>query len=106
MAQALEDLLDRTRDALVAGDLAALAALAPRVEALTDSLAKLDARDAQRLHRKASRNALLLQAAARGVRAAQGRFGEIVAGPTLTTYDSRGRKEAIAPLSALAPKRF
>ncbi len=106
MALALEDILDQTRDALVAGDLAALASLAPRVAALADSLADLDPRAAQRLHRKASRNAQLLQAAARGLRAAQGRFGEIVAGPTLTTYDSRGRKEAIAPLSALAPRRF
>lgn len=106
MALALEDLLDETRDAVVAGNLAALASLAPRVEALADSLPPLDRQTSERLRQKAGRNALLLQAAAKGVRAAQGRLAEITAGPALTTYDAKGRREVLAPLSPLLPRRF
>lgn len=106
MAKALEDLLDRARDAIIVGNFADLAAFTLEVEALTGGFPALDRQSADRLKQKARRNAQLLQAAARGVRAAQSRFGEIIAGPTLTTYDSRGRKEAIAPLSSLAAKRF
>lgn len=102
----LEDLLDQTRTAVLAGDLASLALLAPRVEAAVESLANLDEHDARRLRQKADGNARLLQAASRGVRAAQGRLAEIISGPTLNTYDSQGRKAAIAPLSQLSARRF
>jgi len=102
----LEDLMDLTRDAVLAGDLASLASLAPRVEAAVERLTTLDEETARRLHQKANGNARLLQAASRGVRAAQGRLAEIISGPTLTTYDSRGRKEALTPLSQLSARRF
>ncbi len=93
---ALEDLLDQTRDALLAGDLAALAQLGPLVEAQTDSPPRLDAAAARRLRTKADRNARLLQAAGRGINAARERLADITTGPTLTTYDARGRKAAFA----------
>lgn len=106
MLTALETLLDQTRDAVLTGDLALLADLAPRVAAMAEDLPHLDAAAADRLRTKAERNAQLLQAATRGVRAAQGRFKEIAAGPMLTTYDARGHKAAIAPVSAIAPRRI
>jgi len=106
MHATLDDLLDRTHAAVIAGDMAALAALAPQVEAMLDALPPPDAATGERLRRKADRNAALLQAAARGVRAAEARLVEILAGPTLTTYDARGRKAAIAALSPRAPQRF
>jgi flagellar biosynthesis/type III secretory pathway chaperone len=106
MAQALEDLLDQSCTAALAGDLAALATLAPRIEALADAVGQLDLPTARRLRQKADRNARLLQAAARGVKAAQARLAEISAPPTLTTYDSRGRKDTISVLSQLAPRRL
>jgi hypothetical protein len=106
MPNALEALLDMTRDAALAGDLATLATLAPQVEALTAGLPRADPQTARRLLAKADRNAQLLQAASRGLRAALGRLAEITAGPTLTTYDAQGRRAAIPPLPALAPKRF
>lgn len=106
MQNALETLLDQTRDAVLVGDLATLADLAPRVAAMAEDLPHLDAAAAGRLIRLAERNAQLLQAATRGVRAAQCRLGEIVDGPTLTTYDARGQKAAIALPSALTPRRI
>jgi hypothetical protein len=106
MPSTLETLLDQTRDAVLAGDLTALSDLAPLVEAEVADLPRLDAADAGRLQRKADRNARLLQAATAGIRAARDRVEEIFNGPTLTTYDARGRRAAIAPPSRLLPKRI
>lgn len=90
----LEDLLDEAAAALLSGDLALLAELTPRIEAA--DLAPADRAGAERLQRKAQRNARLLQAATRGVKAARLRVTEILHGPTLTTYDARGQKALIA----------
>jgi hypothetical protein len=98
----LEALLDQAAAALVEGDLAALARLTPEIEALR--IAPVDRAGAERLHRKALRNARLLDAATRGVKAARLRMTEITRGPTLTTYDARGLKAEIAPLG-LEPAR-
>jgi hypothetical protein len=99
----LEDLLDAVSDALLAGDLATLSRLAPEVEAATVSAP--DQASADRLQRKALRNARLLQAATRGVKAARLRVGEITRGPTLTTYDAQGRKALIASTSREPARR-
>jgi hypothetical protein len=106
MPTTLETLLDQTRDAVLAGDIAALADLAPQVEAEAGDLPRLDASAVRRLQEKAARNAQLLQAATRGIRAAQDRLEEISSGPTLTTYDARGKRAAIAPPSPAMPRRF
>jgi hypothetical protein len=98
----LEALLDRAAEALLAGDLAALAELTPQIE--TAVVTASDRASAVRLHERASRNARLLQAASRGVKAARLRLDEIGRGPTLTTYDARGQKASIAPLG-LGPAR-
>ena len=105
MQTPLDDLLDQTRDALVIGNLAALADLAPRVAALADSLPRVDRPTADRLRRKADRNARLLQAATRGVRAAQQRLNEISTGASLVTYDARGRRETLSGASVQMPRR-
>jgi hypothetical protein len=98
----LETLLDHAAEALLSGDLAALARLTPQIE--TASVTASDRPSAERLQRKALRNARLLEAATRGVKAARMRMGEITRGPTLTTYDARGQRAMIAPLS-LEPAR-
>lgn len=105
MLTALEDLLDQTREAVLAGNLGLLADLGPRIEAEAATLARQDRPTAERLLRKAERNAALLVAAGRGVRAAQGRLKDIANGPSLTTYDALGRKASIGPLAELAPRR-
>lgn len=105
MQASLDDLLDQTRDALVIGNLEALAKLAPQVEALAGNLPQIDRQTADRLRRKADRNARLLQAASRGVRAAQQRLSEISAGASLVTYDARGRRETLSGSSIQMPRR-
>ena len=98
----LDELLDQARDALLAGDLAALAGLDLRMTAEADRLALLEPATARRLHGKAQRNARLLQAAGRGLRAARDRMAEIASGPGLATYDAEGRKAPLArPSQAL-----
>lgn len=101
----LEGLLDQTHTALLAGDIAALTGMAALLETLAATLPRLDRMTADRLQGKAHRNGQLLQAAARGLRAAKLRLAEITAGPTLTTYDARGQRESFTPLTTTA-KRF
>ena len=98
----LEALLDQAAAALLAGDLAALARLTPEIEAAR--IASPDRASAERLQAKAQRNARLLDAASRGVKAARLRVTEITRGPTLTTYDARGFRSEIAP-PGLTPAR-
>ena len=100
----LEDLLDRAAEALLTGDLAALGALAPRLEAAAMQ-PPADRGAAERVQQKALRNARLLVAAGRGVKAARNRMAEITRGTTLTTYDAFGRKAAIAPLGQSPARR-
>jgi hypothetical protein len=98
----LESLLDQVVTALLSGDLAALSGLDVEIDAAVGALPALDAAAAKRLQRKAERNARLLQAAGRGLRAARERLAEVRSGPSLATYDALGRKSAITgPVPAL-----
>jgi hypothetical protein len=105
MTNGLDDLLDQVRDAVLTGDLVRLAGLAPRVEAAAVSQPRPDLATAARLKAKADRNAALLTAAGKGIRAAEARLRDILGGPKLTTYDSRGRKADLAVPSAVLPRR-
>jgi hypothetical protein len=104
MTPTLDSLLDLTADALLRGDLAALAGLTEAIEAQADTPPR-DRAAAERLRAKADRNARLLQAAGRGVRAARARLGDIATGPVLTTYDARGHRESIAAVDPAAARR-
>lgn len=89
-------LLGEERAALLAGDLTALAALADRKEALTDTLESEGAapRDAQEITRAAQANQALLQAAMEGLKAASARLDLARSGgPPLSTYGADGRSE-------------
>lgn len=99
----LELLLDQAAEALVAGNLPELARLAPEIESA--DMQGVDRKAAERLRAKAERNARLLDAAMRGLKAARHRIGEIKRGPTLSTYDARGQKAVIAPLSGVPARR-
>jgi hypothetical protein len=99
----LESLLDRAADALIAGNLPELARLAPQIESVDVRAA--DRAVAERLRAKAERNARLLDAAMRGLKAARHRVTEITRGPTLTTYDARGQKALIAPVAGTPARR-
>lgn len=88
-------LLDGVHQALLQGDFAALSAL---TTALSAEMAALEAAPPRRevldaVARRASRNALCLLAAQRGIRSAQRRLGDIrAAGTSLVTYDQKGRR--------------
>jgi hypothetical protein len=90
----LESLLDLAAAALIAGDFQALSRLTPQLEA--QSLNISDRGMAAAVQAKAQRNARLLDAASRGVKAARLRLTEVARGPTLTTYDARGQKAQIS----------
>ncbi len=105
MATTLENLLDAARDALLSGNLDALSGLDERVTREAAELPALSIGEAERLRRKAERNARLLTAAARGLRMARDHVIEIVSGPALSTYDSKGRKSTV-PCPARALGRF
>jgi flagellar biosynthesis/type III secretory pathway chaperone len=90
----LETLLDLAAAALIKGDFDALTDLAPKIEA--QNLFEIDRRTGEALQAKALRNARLLDAATRGVKAARLRISEVTRGPTLTTYDARGQKAEIS----------
>jgi hypothetical protein len=77
----LEDLLDRVAEALLAGDLARVGELGPQIEAQAENVRLTDSVTANRLQSKARRNARLLDAAARGVKAARQRMTECRANP-------------------------
>ncbi len=95
----LETLLDDVRQHVKSANFTALAALAPQLEAalaeggLTRNPAAL-----RRIKQKADENAVLLDAARRGIRAARRRVEEARRVTTgLQTYDVKGRRAEIPP---------
>lgn len=105
MSAALEDLLDHVQEALIAGELSRLVGLDQQIQTLTAQLPRLDRPSAERLRRKADRNARLLLAAQRGIKAARQRLADIGSAAELSTYDARGRREVISAPSAFLPRR-
>lgn len=94
--EALNDLLDRERAALVRGDVDAIRRLVEHKERAFARLALIepeeaDGRQLGRLREKAERNRELLDAMARGIRAAAARLKRLAEpAPALRTYDRGG----------------
>ncbi|MBR9821115.1 MAG: flagellar protein FlgN [Rhodobacteraceae bacterium] len=99
LIDSLDVLLEREREALMAGRLDALSELLDQKERLIDrlnGLEGLDAADLQPLRGKAQRNQALLDGALRGIRTVANRFSTLrKIRRTLETYDSQGRKSAL-----------
>ena len=92
MSEAL-NLMHNLRQALLSGDLAALARLEQALTAI-HSTAPADPDESAELRRLAEGNQSLLRAAGRGLRATQRRLAEIArAEQGLATYDPRGRTD-------------
>lgn len=88
----LEDVLDRIADALQRGALKELEPLNRLIMAQMENRAALDPTRAKGVQWRAARNATLLQAAARGVRAARSRIDGLQgASATFSTYGADGR---------------
>ncbi|MBD3665496.1 flagellar biosynthesis protein FlgN [Sulfitobacter sp. TSTF-M16] len=96
---ALEDLLDAERSALLSGDLVALTQMLPAKEALFDVLnddAGLETQVLAELNGKVRRNQLLLDSALKGIRDATARMTSVRhLRSSLETYGSDGRKQNI-----------
>ncbi|MCB1337754.1 MAG: hypothetical protein KDK10_10005 [Maritimibacter sp.] len=98
-AEALEDLLDRERALIKAGRIDQIVRLGAEKERLIGRLARqgASAPGLERLRAKADRNVRLLDAAARGIKAAAGRLdrrGDD--GAALRTYGRNGAAAALA----------
>ncbi len=96
-AIALEAALDETYRCVLTADFSDLPKIVLKTEELMARIGALKDKAAlDRLRHKANRNRLCLQAAARGLRAAQRRMGEISnAASGLSTYTSHGQRAAI-----------
>ena len=109
-AAALADLLERLRAALVAGDLAALPALAEGLERLVPdpvSPPRLPLPVLEALRARARAGAVMLEATARGLRAARRRIDEVAAaGQGLATYDRGGQRSRIGAAPAAPARRL
>lgn len=96
---ALDDLLDAERRALLNGDLEEISRLMERKEALIDALNAQEATDRAELdslNAKVERNQDLLNSALEGIRAVARRLAAMrrIRG-SLDTYDAHGKKSAI-----------
>lgn len=94
----LIDVLDREGDALRAGDLSALPAIAEEKIQLSAEISKHPAtgRDLEILRAKASANASLLAAAIRGIRAARNRLDALSeVRDVLSVYDPSGQIQRV-----------
>ncbi|MCB1364734.1 MAG: flagellar biosynthesis protein FlgN [Rhodobacteraceae bacterium] len=94
--EALDELLDRERQALVAGELNVLADLMVRKETLMRDIGAAGVGEQAGLNRlrdKVNRNHALLNGALEGIRAVAGRMADLrQVRRGLETYDSSGRK--------------
>lgn len=94
MADPLSDTLDAIRAALRRGDFAALADLSHRAEAQMLLPRRPDAASLNALRARADATGACLQAAARGIRAAERRMADLREGG-LSTYDLQGRRQTL-----------
>lgn len=99
-------LLDQAYDAILKSDYAALPDLSARLEqALDTGAATLGEEVLRRIRQKASRNAVVLLAAQRGIRSARRRLEEVrEAASGLTTYDRQGKRAAVSETRQLAQR--
>ncbi|QBF29714.1 flagellar biosynthesis protein FlgN [Thalassococcus sp. S3] len=99
LIDALDDLLEEERAALLAGELDRVARLAEQKEGLVETLNRLNDAPADRMgpvHGKLTRNQALLNSALEGIRAVAGRMAHIrKARRSLETYDQYGNKQSI-----------
>ena len=100
----IETILDETHAALRAGNLPLLEVLSARTDLALDANGGCDRSLAQRLQRKAQRNARMIAAAMKGVKAARQRAQDLTTQGRFSTYDAGGRRDQVG-LSTTAPSR-
>ena len=106
---ALDDLLDQERNALLAGDLEQIAHLLPKKEKLVTELLE-DASEERPslnvLQNKLTHNQLLLDGAMQGIRIVASRLAALrQVREALDTYDAHGRKQRAAAIKPAKVER-
>ena len=103
LIDAMDDVLDRERAALVSGNLDAVSRLLQEKEALIDGLNALGEKDTetiQPLHDKLTRNQALLSSALQGIRLVANRLSALRRiRQSLETYDKAGKKSSLGEVS-------
>ena len=104
---ALADLLERERAALLRGDLEGLARMADRKQDLVADVRRLpmDADALSRLRQASLHNGTLLDAAAQGLRAASTRLHQLLHGADFVTYDTNGQRQTLTAPAGSLPRR-
>ena len=98
--EALEDLLDRERAALLEGNIDALTRLADEKESLLQTLADYPPATLEILQAKAARNQELLNSALEGIRSVANRLKALrEVRNALNTYDRQGQRHSIEGLA-------
>lgn len=103
----LEDLLDRERALLLAGQVQDLAQLADyKMRLLSKVSARSGLEGLQKLKAKAERNARLIDAAGRGIKSVSERIAALKAGPRpFSTYGANGDKSVVGGAASTIEKR-
>ncbi len=93
----LEDLLERERTFLLAGEIEHLERIMnQKIRLLKKVAASTDTKALERIGAKARRNASLLGAASKGIKSVVERLAQIRKGPsTLVTYSSDGQRSSL-----------
>jgi hypothetical protein len=96
VAEPLSRALDDVYAAIIAGHLDDLAGMAERITAALTNAGRLTASQLRNLQKQAARNAICLEAAMKGVRAAQRRVTELrTANTGHLTYNQKGERAAL-----------
>lgn len=99
ITDALEDLLDKERTAILSGALERMGRIAAEKERILDgnNLTAPNQRVLDKLRQKAARNQQLLAAAIRGVRTVSSRLDVLLNGPgDMNTYNQKGQRTTLS----------
>ena len=91
----LEAVLDEAAFALKSGNLHRLSDLSDQAEVAIGGIGRPNGRPVERVRDKARRNAALIEAAIKGVKAARQRAKDLSATGQFTTYDATGHRNQV-----------
>ena len=106
-ADALCTALDAVHAAILAGNISDLAQLTQTITDGVDHIAGARPQDMHRIRQKAARNTQCLQAAMKGIRAAQRRLAELrQASAGHVTYDQNGQRASLGAANGTLRQRI
>lgn len=107
VAEPLSRALDDVYAAIMAGHIDDLAGITETISAGLTNVGRLTASQLRNLQKQAARNAICLEAAMKGVRAAQRRVAELrTANTGHITYNQKGERAALGAVSGTLRERI